>query len=573
MFVEAFYHQQMSNYAYAVSTKELRIRFRSKKQDVDRVLLHYGRKFAWKEQSQKEMKKVASDAYFDFYQCDITVEDNRVGYYFEVFGGEEHCYFTEAGVLTEFSEERAHCLYYQFPSIHDADLIKKPTWYENAVFYQIFVDRFANGDASINPNPFTNWGELPEAKSMYGGDFEGMRQHLGYLEELGITAIYLTPIFEAPSNHKYNTTDYKKLDPNFGDLESFRSFVKEAHQRGIKIVLDAVFNHCSDLFFAFQDVLKHQEQSRYCDWFLLHGFPVVQNPANYDTFANIGYMPRFNTANEELCEYLLDVVRYWTTECEIDGWRLDVADELSHVFLRRLRDTIKGLGSDLIIIGENWHDGNPWLLGDQFDTIMNYAVTYQANRFFARQEINAKQFSEELSTLLMRYGDTLNDLMFNLLDSHDTERFLYLCNENKKKFQNAFAFLYSYVGVPCIFYGTEIGLTGGYDPYCRVPFPWEKEKWDLELLQYFKRLIHLRKNLKALSQGTITFYSTKELYIAKRSYEKEGVYVIINMTEESQPIPEEIRTQLGTELLTDARDTEQIEAISARYYEALFVRV
>lgn len=569
MMVEAFYHNPMSSYAYAVSSEEIRIRFRTKKQDVDHVILHYGRKFAWNEQYEIEMKKLFTDTYYDYYQTNLKVADNRIGYYFEVHHNQERCYVTEAGIYKEFQENIAHCLYYQYPSIHPADLLTKPTWYENAVFYQIFVDRFANGDSSINPEFIADWDSKPESKSVYGGDFEGVRKNLWYLEELGINAIYFTPIFEAPSNHKYNTTDYKKLDPYFGSMESFKNLVKEAHTRGIRIVLDAVFNHCSDLFWAFEDVERNQEHSAYKDWFLIHEFPLTKNPPNYDTFANIGYMPRFNTANEEVQHYLLDVITYWTTECGIDGWRLDVADELSHVFLRKLRDTVKSLGTDLIIIGENWHDGNPWLQGDQFDSIMNYAVTFQTTRYFAKQEINAKQFSEELTTLLMRYGDTINELMFNLLDSHDTERFLFLCKEDKRKLKNAVAFLYSYVGIPCIFYGTEIGLTGGYDPYCRVAFPWEKEKWDEELLTYFKRIIGIRKNYKAFIKGTVSFLSTEELFIMKRTYEGESIYIVINGTERSQTIPSEIAKNFGKEILTGESDGTKILAMSTSYFEGL----
>ncbi len=215
MMVEAFYHNPMSSYAYAVSSEEIRIRFRTKRQDVNKVLLHYGRKFAWNEQHQVEMNKLYTDAYYDYYQANLKVSDNRIGYYFEVFHNEEHCFVTEAGIKDEFCEETAHCLYYQYPSINSADLLTKPGWYENAVFYQIFVDRFANGDPTINPGNTVAWNSKPESKSIYGGDFEGIRKHLWYLEELGITAIYFTPLFEASSNHKYNTTDYKSLDQNF----------------------------------------------------------------------------------------------------------------------------------------------------------------------------------------------------------------------------------------------------------------------------------------------------------------------------------------------------------------------
>ena len=565
---EALYHCSKSNYAYPYEVTDIRIRFRTAKDDVNEVRLYYGVKFDWANKTYRSMTKIGSDEYFDYYQHNIRQEDIRLGYYFEVIAGEEDIFYTEAGILDAFDDNRAHCLFFQYPSAHYVDIPHKPSWFSDAVFYQIFVERFANGNPEISPNGIVPWDSIPTPKSFYGGDLEGIRSHLSYLQDLGINAIYLTPIFESISNHKYDTIDYMEIDAHFGDKETFRKLVNEAHEKGIRIILDAVFNHCSDQFAPFKDVLKHGENSIYKDWFRIKEFPVSQTEPNYEMFASVPYMPRFNTANKEVQKYLFDVVRYWTTEFHIDGWRLDVADEPDHCFWREFRKVVKELDNDLLIIGEVWHDSMPWLLGDQFDTVMNYPVMHQAINFFARGDIDAKAFSEVLTMQLMKYPDLINEMMFNLLDSHDTERFLFMCKENKQNLMNAAAFIFGYIGSPCIYYGTEIGLTGGYDPGCRKGFNWNTEEWDHEIHNYYKRLIYIRKNESALRFGKIAFESTKELFVMKRSYEETEIYVVINQTDIVQLLPTDIMQSKYIDLLSNqSMDCNEILPYMAHYFK------
>lgn len=549
--IEALYHNSKSQYAFAIKKNEIRVRFRCAKDDLDTVNLYYGEKFDWKKKRMVPMRKRYTDEWFDYYQYNIVQKDVRIGYYFEVRKGEEILYYTEVGIKEEFDDQKAYRMFFQYPTVEEGDLPCQPKWYKNAVFYQIFVERFRNGNPKISPKNLTNWDKEPTPMSFYGGDLQGILDSLDYLKELGITALYLTPIFHSESNHKYDTIDYFKIDEHFGDKETLHQLIDKAHRLQIKVILDAVFNHCSEQFFAFSDVCKNGKNSKYKDWFFIEGFPMTKEPLNYRTFSNLPYMPKLNVSNPEVEEYLLSVVTYWTKEFGVDGWRLDVADELSHQFLRRLHTEVKRLGSDLILIGEVWHDAMPWLLGDQFDSVMNYAITHQAVNYFAKQTIDAKEFTQKLVMQLMKYPDDVNERMFNLLDSHDTERFLHLCEEEVSGLLNAAAFQMAYVGTPCIYYGTEVGVTGGYDPGCRRGFPWDTKRWDMTIWNWYRKLIELRKTERALLDGDVTFESTQDVFIMKRDTKEESIWVLINQTSEGQTILKEKSMESMVDLLHD----------------------
>lgn len=531
MNLQAIYHIPKSNYAYAYNEKELHIRLRTAKNDIDEVEIIYGVKFDWQNNQRHPMKKILTDEFYDYYQFDIICDDSRLGYYFGLKKGKKKLYYTECGFVKKFNDEMSYCYFFQYPYINPIDVHKEPSWVHEAIFYQIFVERFYNGNTENSPSNLTPWHEEPKPKSFYGGDLKGIIEKLDYLSDLGINGIYLTPIFQSPSNHKYDTVDYLEIDTYFGDKEIFAELVQKAHEKGIKIVLDAVFNHCSILFAPFQDVIEKGEESKYKDWFYIDSFPVKIHPLNYKTFGFVSYMPKLNTENPEVKEYLLSATRYWTSEFDIDGWRLDVSDEIDHDFWREFRKVVKEINKDAIIIGENWHNALPWLMGDQFDSVMNYKVTKLCLDFFARSEITPKEFEENLSGLLILYPDQVNDAMLNLLDSHDTERFLYTGKGSIESLKNAAAFLFGYKGIPCTYYGTEIGMTGCYDPGCRKGFDWNKDHWDMNLYLYYKKLIEIRNNEKALQYGDISFQSSDSLFVMRRTYDKEIIYILINTTD------------------------------------------
>jgi glycosidase len=534
MNITAINHIPKSNYAYAYKENEFHIRIRTAKNDLDEVRIIYGPKFDWAGKQEHVMNKIMSDEYFDYYQYNIISDDTRIGYYFRLIEGDKSVLYTDVGLVDYVDDKISHCYYFQYPYINKIDVHKLPSWTRDVVFYQIFVERFFNGNVDNSPANLTQWDADPTPKSFYGGDLEGIIKKLDYIDDLGINGIYLTPIFESPSNHKYDTTDYMNIDNYFGDKDTFKELINKAHDKGIKVVLDAVFNHCGFNFAPFQDVIKNGKKSEYWDWFCIENEPVVINPPNYKTFGFVSSMPKLNTTNPKVKEYLFSVVEYWTKEFKIDGWRLDVSDEIDHCFWRDFRNVVKGINEDVIIIGENWYNAFPWLMGDQFDSVMNYPVTKLALNYFAEESLNAKQFSDRLGGLLMRYPKQVNEALLNLLDSHDAERFLTTCKGNTSKLKNAAAFIFGYIGMPCTYYGTEIGMTGAYDPGCRKGFDWNKENWDLNLYQFYKTLISLRNDEAALKYGEVEFLSTESLFVMKRTWNNESIYVLINQSVEDE---------------------------------------
>lgn len=526
---EAILHIPKSQYAFAYNQKELRIRLRAAKDDLDKVEIIYAVKYNWlTDRKSKQMQKSYSDALYDYYTVTLDVPDSRIGYIFLLQSGEEKYYYSEEGLTIEYNHDKSYYNFFQYPYINETDLHKKVDWCDRAIFYQIFVDRFHMGNCSKDRNYIDkDWGELPKPKGFYGGDLPGITEKLDYLQDLGINSIYLTPIFQSPSNHKYDTIDYEEVDAMFGTNRDLKELVESAHKRGIKILLDAVFNHCSYLCKQFQDVLRKGKESVYYDWFIIRGDRPVLEQMNYECFAACNYMPKWNTNNPEVQKFLLHIATKWIKEYGIDGWRLDVADEVSHDFWRQFRKAVKAAKPDALIVGENWHDSRPWLEGDQFDSIMNYSFTKACLDYFAYEKYSAQRFCERLSEILMRNTDQVNEMMLNLLDSHDTERFLTNVGENADKLKCALAVLFFFVGMPCIYYGTEIGTAGGYDPDSRRTFDWDKTHWNMDIYNTVKDLIRLRKEQIG---GGIRIYAQNDLLVIERG----TLSLIVNNTDQSQ---------------------------------------
>lgn len=523
----AILHIPESQYSFAYGDHELRIRLRAARGDLDSVTLIYAVKYDWlTDRKSLPMQKSCSDELYDYYTAALSVPDPRIGYIFYLKCGEEAYYYSEEGLTVDYDHEKSYYNFFQHPYINAADVHRKVDWCDRAVFYQIFIDRFRCGDrekgrAYIN----RSWGEIPDAKSFYGGDLKGVTEKLGYLSDLGITALYLTPVFSSPSNHKYDTVDYYRVDEMFGSAADLKELVQRAHERGMKVVLDAVFNHCSMLCAQFQDVLKKGRSSRYHDWFIIRGDKPDPRNCNYECFAACSYMPKWNTSNEEVQEYLLDIALYWMRECSIDGWRLDVADEVSHDFWRRFRKAVKGENAQAILIGESWHDARPWLRGEEFDGIMNYSFTKACIDFFAAKTRNVGSFCARLNELLMRNTDQVNEMMLNLLDSHDTERFLTLAKDDTAALRCALAVMFFYPGMPCVCYGTEIGMRGGYEPDSRRTFDWNEAHRDRSLWETVHALARLKQEKIG---GMIRLFTQGELLVMER----ETCSLIVNFTDD-----------------------------------------
>ncbi len=422
--------------------------------------------------------------------------------------------------------------------------IETPEWAHGAVIYQIFPERFANGDPANDPPGVVPWGLPPKWLEYQGGDLDGITQHLDYLCGLGVDALYLTPIFTSSSNHKYDASDFYHVDPAFGGDDALRALVAGLHARAMRLILDASFNHCHPGFFAFQDLIRNGPDSIYRDWFTVYDFPirVTFRPHNapvwasgerrdeylrwvrsleaaglpvvertddgptvetsYEAWYGVVNMPKINLSNPETRAYFLDVARYWLREFDIDGWRMDVARHVTPDFWPEFRRATKSVKPDCYLLAEIWGDASPWLQGDMFDATMNYTFRDLCLDYFARDALTTADFLDGVTRMQAMYAPPVTAVSHNLFSSHDTERFLRMAGEDPRRLRLATLFQLSIPGAPGIYYGDEIGMTGGFDPDCRRAFPWDTpETWDRETLEMARALTRLRKAHPALRYG------------------------------------------------------------------------
>lgn len=532
MNIQAIYHRPESNYCFATDGKTivLRIRF-AKGEQICKLSVWYNTKYHIAQQQFKQkMQLIASDTQFDYYKATLRLGDPRLAYLFYFEYENKPYYFCEDGLVSTYNFNLAYFNSFQFAYINDDDVIQNVGWLNNAVFYQIFVDRFYCSDKAIGIKSKINaeWDELPTPTSFYGGNLDGITEKLDYINGLGATAIYLTPIFKSKSNHKYDTIDFYCIDESFGDKESLKRLVEKAHEKGMRVVLDAVFNHVSHDFARFKDVMKKGKKSKYFDWFVIDGEKIRQDPPNYACFGDCEYMPKLNTCNKEVQNYLVDVMLYWMKECDVDGWRLDVSDEISHGFWRKVREAVKSQKSDSVLIGENWHNSESFLRGDQFDSIMNYALTKRMMDFWVDESIDEKQLADRLNSLYMRYSDVTNNMMFNLLDSHDTARFFTKVNKDRNRLLCAIATLVFLPGSFNLYYGTDILLEGEYDPDCRRTFDFSKlqEKDIIDFQISLKEVLKLKRQ-PAIKNGKLRIYSKNDAVVIERASKEQVLRLIV----------------------------------------------
>ncbi|HHV31541.1 MAG TPA: alpha-glycosidase [Clostridiales bacterium] len=541
MLREAVFHQPESNYAFALDEKTVVIRIRTKKDDLLRCILFYGDRVCTQDPiyiKQMPMKKVGSDQLFDYYECVFVSKYTRICYYFRLEDENETLYYY--GDEFHLSDQCSRTEYYQFAYVRREDIACVPPWSNSAVIYQIFPDSFATGKRYISGKGLqmkTESGKL--CVSHNGGTLRGILENVDYLSELGINCIYLNPIFAASSYHKYDTIDYFTIDPCFGNREDLKSLVSVCHQNNIRVVLDGVFNHCGFEFFAFQDVLKNGINSRYADWFYHLEFPIkYEVPPNYEAFAYVREMPKLNTGNPEVAEYFCKVGTYWIREANIDGWRLDVANEIHHDFWRQFRKAIKAVKKDAFLIGEIWEDAGQWLQGDQLDSTMNYRFSNLCRDFFAQRSITARVFGEKLHAMVLRYKTPIAYAQMNLLDSHDVPRFLSKCGGDLQRLKLAIFFMMTFIGVPSVFYGDEAEIQGTTEPKYRCAMPWKDHPEQGELFQYIKELIALRKEYKALIYGGFqtAFADDGDVYVFVRWTDTEKLLIALNNSDEERTV-------------------------------------
>lgn len=517
------------------------IRLRAGKGELQSVRLIYNcNKFNWwKYRKTAEMSVCFSDSEFCWYSVSVPLTDTRLGYIFKfTTAAGETCFFSEEGVTARYDHKLSFFNYFQYTSQFEGEHFETPEWARHASAYQIFPERFAAGiKNNIECHINTAWGEKPTPKSFCGGDLVGIKQKLPYLKALGVTLIYLTPVFCSVSNHKYDIFDYENVDPAFGGNEALRAFISDAHKEGMRVMLDGVFNHCSHLHPFFLDVCKKGRTSEYYDWFYIEGDKPDFKKGNYLKFASVNEMPKLNTLNPKVIDYFTGIAVHWMRDYGADAWRLDVSDELSHHFLRAFRDAVRKEKPDTIIIGEDWHNAARYLIGDEYDGTMNYGFTKACLDLIAFEKITPSEFCDRIIRLYCRQNAAASRQMLNLLDSHDTDRFITRCKGNAQKYRAAAALCFFYPGIPCVYYGDEIGIEGGYDPDCRRCFDWDSGHWNIETQALIRRLMGMRKE-KPLADGS--FSVTEEngiITLVRKAGSKSAVLRLNGTNKEREGLP------------------------------------
>lgn len=443
-----------------------------------------------------------------------------------------------------------------------------PSWSQGAVIYQIFPDRFANGDPSNDPPDTDQWGSPPHPRRFQGGDLIGISENLDYLNELGVDLIYLNPIFTSPSNHRYDAIDYLQVDPSLGGNAALIELVKKAHELGIKVVVDASFNHCHPGFFAFQDLIRAGSESPYRDWFVIRDWPVrikagkstkgqpgkgwqsewlpvwaeqsgleieyvldhgLTVEPTYESWYGVASMPRINLANPEARRYMLGIAAEWIRLAGIDGWRMDVARYVDPDFWVDFRKVVKEANPESYLIGEFMGDAGAWLQGDRFDATMNYTFRDICLRYLAHDEIDAVEAADDLARLWAQYAWAVTLANQNLIGSHDTARFLSVAGGEQWRLRLATVLALTYPGAPGIYYGDEVGLIGEDDPGSRNAFPWEPDPRSHELHRTVIELTSLRKKHLALVKGEWRPLLAKSGLLAfERRLGRQRLMVVIN---------------------------------------------
>ncbi|MBQ7416270.1 MAG: alpha amylase N-terminal ig-like domain-containing protein [Oscillospiraceae bacterium] len=502
----AICHMPDSRYCFCVEPGRFVFRLQTGRDDLRGVKLHFRDKYIpvriLDTRGCAQMRRVAQDGCHDYYEAELQIDVVCLRYFFELTGTDGEClYYGNCRFYTKEIDDNDRM--YDLPqTLRETEQFEVPQWAKNKVVYQVFPSRFATS----KDVPDKLWYKAPIAHNTdLKGDLRGMISKLGYIRDLGVDVLYLTPIFHSKSTHKYDTIDYYTIDPSFGTKEDLIELVDKAHEMGLRVVLDAVFNHTAPEFFAFQDLEKNWQDSPYRNWYYCKEKP--KRPMlpfvkpNYKCFSYFGGMPKLNLTNPETARYCIDVALYWLRTAGIDGWRLDVGDEVSHYFWREFRKAVKAEFPDALIVGEVWHYAADFLQGDEWDSVMNYPFLNAAMDFVAKGEITATEYLNELGFLRGNLNHACYSVMWNLLGSHDTARALNRCAEDKRKMKLMAAMQLLQSGMPFIYYGDEVGMTGGWDPDCRRGMLWDESRQDKAMLAYYRKLIAIRKANPCLVDG------------------------------------------------------------------------
>lgn len=518
--------------ATLISLNELEVRLRLPA-EAEQVRLLYWNKYKTEQfgvQSQP-MTLWAESEQHRYYRTILTGMESRIRYLQYAFEfkleGETRWLNTEGLQSTKGFKGS-----YSYAYAGDRDAVQAPEWIGDRVWYQIFPERFCNGDLGNDPEGTEPWGSEPTRDNYMGGDLQGIIGKLDYLGRLGINALYLNPVFTATSNHKYDTVNYFEIDPQFGTIQDLRELVNKCHERGIKVVLDLVINHCGFYHPYFQDVVEKGEASAYKEWFYVNNYPVERSEEDYDSVGYYQWMPKLRTSNPEVQQYIYDIVSFWQKETGIDGWRIDVADEVEISFLRELKSCVKRLNPNAIIIAEIWDDAKRLMMSGGVDSVMNYEFRTILFDYCLDRSITLRQFHSRLVRLAHRYSLKELHQMFNLLGSHDTERILTRCGENGDKLRQIMAIQFVFPGNPTVYYGDELGMTGENDPGCRGSMTWERSPEESDLFGYTQNWITRKRENPLLQSGSLElrYREGSDCYVIRRYMGTDEIVLLCNFS-------------------------------------------
>jgi len=535
----AIRHIPMSADAFAVSENQAVFRLRAARGNLTRCTLYVGDRSCRKTPVDfypVDMAVTAGDALFEWFEARPVLPFNRICYYFQLEREKETCLYYANQFTQELTPDRSE--YFQLPILHRADIPAVPDWAYDAIVYHIFPDSFATKRHWISKEPTHVTHNGIHYEGLRGGTLQGILENLDYIQEMGCNTIYLNPIFMAGEYHKYDLMDYFHIDPCFGTDQDFTALVNEIHKRDMRIIIDGVFNHCGWRFFAFEDVVRKGKESPYWEWFYRLEEPVIrpEDEASYPNYACFGYerkMPKLMLDYPEARDYFISVGVHWVKEYDIDGWRLDVANEVNDGFWRGFRQAVKAVKPDCLLIGEIWESAPHWLDGTLFDSTMNYDFRRHARDFFAKRTIGAETFDGRITEMRMRYRDPYPYLQLNLLDSHDASRFLSLCGSDTQRMRLAVLFQMTAIGMPCVFYGDEQGITGVQEAEYRAPMPWAGEACSLS--EFYRDAIRLRRQYPALRRGDWkTLVCRDGLYAFRRTYQGDTIDIWLSNSQELQ---------------------------------------
>lgn len=522
-------HEQKPAYI-TVESGIATIRFRARKGDLTKVSLHID-----DGSPLVPMRQELFDGPYVIYTASVPWKRRAaLSYTFKVEDGSVVKWFGQKGLVGQASD----------PFVLRPDAFKAwavPSWVEKTVIYQIFPDRFENGNRSNDPKDVQPWGAVPTWRNHFGGDLAGIQQQIDYLNRLGIGAIYLTPVFKSPSSHRYDTEDYLKIEPELGTNDEFASLTKNLKAKKIRTIMDFAFYDTAKSFWAFDDVQKKGAASAFKDWYFIKSFPVnTEGSPNYEAYNGLAFMPKLNVMNPATHNYVLSVFDYWLKKADgVDGLRLDVASRVDSELWKDLRERIKPSRPDVWILGEEWGDATKWLQGDQWDASMNYPFRSVCLRFFAQQSIGSSELASKLMGVYRTYPPEVARNEMNFLSTHDTPRFLTQCKGDLGLDHLAAALLFTWPGTPSIYYGDEIGMEGGADPLNRKCMQWDKATDSNPTLNYYKALIKTRNSSESLQSGEpliLDVNDAKQTFAFARISGRDATVVALNRSRVKQTI-------------------------------------